>query len=367
MTFKQEQPHHPMENIRHMELIDFCTRPIIQAPMAGGATTPQLIAAVSNAGGIGSLGAAMLSPQAIAEQAAKIRALTQRAFMINLFVQPTPQPTQEEVARAAELLKPVWEPLGWNTLPMPSKWCEDFDAQFDAVIAAKPEIASFTFGILSAEQVQRLHAAHIFVIGTATNVAEARAWEAAGADAICAQGAEAGGHRGTFIGAQDESPGTMVLVPMVVDAVNVPVIAAGGIMDGRGIAAAIALGAQAVQMGTAFLVTDESGIHPAYKERLLEAANAPAKSVTRLTRALSGRYARGLVNGFMEKMKEVELQVPAYPIQNAMTGSIRAQAGKINETELMSMWAGQGVGMTRAMPAARLMETLVAEWQKASI
>lgn len=356
-----------MENIRHMELIDFCTRPIIQAPMAGGATTPELVAAVSNAGGIGSLAAALLSPQAIADQTAKIRALTQRAFAINLFVLQTPRPAADEVARAAELLKPVWEPLGWNALPTPAKWCEDFNAQFDALIAAKPEIASFTFGILTAEQVERLHAAHIFVIGTATNVAEARAWEAVGADAICAQGLEAGAHRGTFIGPQDEGAGTMVLVPMVVDAVNVPVIAAGGIMDGRGIAAAIALGAQAVQMGTAFLVTDESGIHPAYKERLLEAANAPARAVTRLTRAFSGRYARGLVNGFMEKMKDVERQVPAYPIQNALTGSIRAQAGKINETELMSLWAGQGIGMARAMPAARLMETLAAEWQKASI
>jgi nitronate monooxygenase len=356
-----------MENIRHMELIDFSKCPIIQAPMAGGATTPELVAAVSNAGGIGSLAAATLSPQAIPEQVAQIRKLTQRAFMVNLFVLRAPQPTEEEVTRAVELLRPVWEPLGWSSLPKPGKWCEDFDAQFEALIETKPEIASFTFDILTREEVDRLHAAHIFVIGTATNVPEARAWEAVGADAICAQGIEAGGHRGTFIGAQEESPGTMVLVPMVADAVNVPVIAAGGIMDGRGIAAALALGAQAVQMGTAFLVTDESGVHPAYKERLLEAANAPARSVTRLTRAFSGRYARGLVNRFMETMKDVERDVPAYPIQNALTGSVRAQAGKINETELMSLWAGQGVGMARAMPAARLVETLVREWQKASI
>jgi nitronate monooxygenase len=361
------KPYRQMENIRHMELIDFSKRPIIQAPMAGGATTPELVAAVSNAGGIGSLGAALLSPQAIKETVAKIRALTQRAFMVNLFVLQTPQPTVDEVAQAVELLKPVWEPLGWTSLPTPGKWCEDFDAQFDALIEVKPEIASFTFGILTQEQVERLHAAHIFVIGTATNAAEARAWESVGADAVCAQGVEAGGHRGTFIGVQDESPSTMVLVPMIVDAVKVPVIAAGGIMDGRGIAAALALGAQAVQMGTAFLVTDESGIHPAYKERLLEAANAPAQALTRLTRAFSGRYARGLVNGFMEKMKDVEKQFPVYPIQNALTGSIRTQAGKINDTEMMSLWAGQGVGMARAMPAARLMETLVSEWQQASI
>ncbi|MDB5793943.1 MAG: 2-nitropropane dioxygenase [Noviherbaspirillum sp.] len=356
-----------MEQSRHMELMDFSKRPIIQAPMAGGATTPELVAAVSNAGGIGSLAAALLSPETITAQIAKIRALTQRAFMVNMFVLQTPQPSDDEVAQAAELLRPVWEPLGWSALPRPAKWCEDFDAQFEALIAAKPEIASFTFGILTGEQVERLHESHIFVIGTATNVAEARAWEAVGADAVCAQGIEAGAHRGTFIGAQDEASSIMVLVPMVVDAVRIPVIAAGGIMDGRGIAAALALGAQAVQMGTAFLVTDESGIHPAYKERLLEAGTAPARAVTRLTRAFSGRYARGLVNGFMEKMCVVEALVPPYPIQNALTGSIRAQAGKINETELMSLWAGQGVAMARAMPAARLIETLVAEWQKASI
>jgi nitronate monooxygenase len=350
-----------------MEFIDFFRYPVIQAPMAGGATTPELVAAVSNAGGIGSLAAALLPPQSIAEQVAKIRALTPRPFMVNLFVLQTPQPSADEVAQGQALLKPVWEPLGWTSLAMPAKWCEDFDAQFDALIEARPAIASFTFGILTRTQVERLHAAGIFVVGTATNVAEARAWEAVGADAVCAQGIEAGAHRGTFIGAQDEAPGTMVLVPMVVDAVRLPVIAAGGIMDGRGVAAALALGAQAVQMGTAFLVTDESGIHPAYKERLLEAGSAPAKAVTRLTRAFSGRYARGLVNRFMDSMQAVEKHVPAYPVQNALTGAIRAQAGKINETELMSLWAGQGVAMARPMPAARLIEALVTEWRQASI
>jgi nitronate monooxygenase len=215
--------------------------------------------------------------------------------------------------------------------------------------------------------VERLHAADILVIGTATNIAEAQAWENVGADAVCAQGIEAGGHRGTFIGAQNDGAGTMVLVPLMVDAVRIPVIAAGGIMDGRGIAAALALGAQAVQMGTAFLVTDESGIAQIYKERLLEAAHAPARAVTRLTRAFSGRYARGLVNRFMDTMQESEHHVPPYPIQNALTGPIRAQAAKLGETELMSLWAGQGVSMVRAMPAARLMERLVAEWRSASI
>jgi nitronate monooxygenase len=350
-----------------MDLFDLLLHPIIQAPMAGGATTPQLVAAVSNTGGIGSLAAPLLSPQTIIEQAQKIRMLTRRPFVINLFVLEAPRPSDAEVAQAAELLRPLWEPLGWDRLPLPAKWCEDFHAQFDALIAARPDMASFTFGVLDEEQIDRLHEADIFVIGTATNVAEAKAWEAVGADAICAQGIEAGGHRGTFIGPQHDTLPTLVLVPTIVDAVRVPVIAAGGIMDGRGIAAALALGAQAVQMGTAFLTTDESGISAVVKERLLEASHAPARAVTRLTRAFSGRYARGLVNRFMDTMQAVEQDVPAYPIQNALTAGIRAQANKINETELMSLWAGQGVGMVRAMPAARLMETLVAEWRRASI
>lgn len=350
-----------------MDLLDFSPYPIIQAPMAGGATTPELVAAVSNAGGIGALGASLLPPQAIIEQATRIRRLTPHCFIINLFVLRTPRPSPTEVARAAELLRPVWEPLGWDVLPLPEKWCEDFEAQFDALIKARPAMAGFTFGVLSAEQVDRLHEADIFVIGTATNVAEAKAWENVEADAVCAQGIEAGGHRGTFIGPQDDTLPTLVLVPMMADAVRIPVIAAGGIMDGRGIAAALALGAQAVQMGTAFLTTDECGIHPAYKERLLEASNAPARAATRLTRAFSGRHARGLVNRFMETLSAVEHEVPPYPVQNALTSVIRAQAAKINETELMSLWAGQGVAMVRAMPAARLMETLIAEWRRASI
>lgn len=349
-----------------MKLMDFCHYPIIQAPMAGGFTTPQLVAAVSNAGGIGALAAPLLSPQEMGRQIAQIRALTSKPFNVNLFVQTMPQPTVEEIHRAQELLRPIREVLGWSELPMPAKWCEDFNAQFDALIAARPAIASFAFGILTRSQVERLHDAGIYVIGTATNVMEAQAWEAVGVDAVCAQGIEAGGHRGTFIGAQHDGVGTMALVPLIADAVPLPVIAAGGIMDGRGIAAAFALGAQAVQMGTAFLATDEAGTNPVYKARLLEATHTPSRALTRLTRAFSGRYARGLVNRFIEAMQEVEQQVPAYPVQNALTGAIRAQAATMQDPEFMSLWAGQGVAMIRALPAAQLLETLVTEWHAAS-
>jgi nitronate monooxygenase len=348
-----------------MQLKEYSRYPIIQAPMAGGATTPELVAAVSNGGALGSLAAPLLAPQAILEQSDKIRALTTQPFAINLFVQSKPEPSADTLAQAAELLKPIWQDLGWDALPTPAKWCEDFAAQLDALVMARPAVASFTFGILTKQQVDRLHATNIFVIGTATNVAEALAWQEVGADAVCAQGIEAGGHRGTFIGRQQDGIGTMALVPLIVDAVDIPVIAAGGIMDGRGIAAALALGAEAAQFGTAFLACPESGIHSAYKERLLQAAHDHGKSQTRLTRAFSGRYARGLVNRFIETMQPLEDKVPTYPIQNALTGSIRAHAGKTGDTETMSLWAGQGVCAIRSMPAAQLVQALVAELQQA--
>ncbi|HAT32873.1 MAG TPA: 2-nitropropane dioxygenase [Janthinobacterium sp.] len=346
-----------------MNLNELFQHPIVQGPMAGGASTPALVAAVSNAGGLGSLAISLLTPEAMQAQIAQIRALTDKPFALNLFVQKTPAPDADELARATQLLRPVLDALAWPDLPIPAKWNEDFEAQFDVLLAARPAVASFTFDILTLEHVQRLHAAGIFVIGTITTVAEALAWQAIGADAVIASGIESGGHRGTFIGAQTDATLTCFeLLPLVVAALDIPVIAAGGIMNGAAIARALALGASAVQMGTAFLVTDESGIVPAYKNRLLTAGNHP----TRLTRAFSGRYARGLENRFMQMMAEVETQVPAYPVQNALTGSIRAAATKAGDTEFMSLWAGTGVNSARGMPAARLVATLVAELKAAT-
>jgi nitronate monooxygenase len=336
--------------------------PIIQGPMAGGPCTPELIAAVSNAGGLGSFPGSLLSPAAIAEQVARIRSLTDRPFLMNFFVQDTPAPSEEELRHGSELLRPVWESLGWKELPRPAKWCEDFAAQFETLIALRPAAASFTFGILTAAQVERLHAAGILAIGTVTTVEEGLAWEAVGADAVVASGIEAGGHRGTFLGPQqDATMSAQQLWPAVAQAVKIPVIAAGGIMDGADIRQALALGARAVQMGTAFLATDEAGISAPYKQRLF----AGGQQRTRLTRSFSGRYARGIENRFMQLMEAVEAQVPAYPVQNALTGSIRADAGKKGDTELMSLWAGTEFARARAMPAARLVQTLVAEMRTA--
>ena len=332
--------------------------PIIQAPMAGGSTTPELVAAVSNAGALGSFGAAMSTPAAIRDAITRIHALTDKPFNVNLFVLENPHPGEAELAEATQRLAPIKQTLGLDPAALPPRYCEDNRAQWDVLLEAKPPVVSFAFNLLDAEIIARVRRGGSIVISTATTVAEAKACEAAGVDFICAQGFEAGGHRGTFLGDFENSAiGVMALVPRMADAVTIPVIAAGGIMDGRGIAAAFALGADAVQLGTAFLTCAESGIHPEYKQRLLSAADAG----TRLTRTFSGRYARGLVNEFMERMRPYERDVPAYPVQNALTADLRQAALKQNRMDYYSMWAGQGAGMSRAVPAAELVGKLVDE------
>ena len=270
--------------------------PIIQGPMTGS-DTPALAAAVSEAGGLGMLGCGMRSPAAMAEAAAEVRRRTDRPFGMNLFVQATPAPDDATVQAALQRLAPFYAEFG--LVPeRPAQWCEDFAAQFEALVAARPAVASFTFGIHSAAQVARLQAAGSAVIGTATPVAEARAWAAGGADAVCASGMESGGHRGTFLSPGHEAPpvggpsvddfeasmlGTLTLVRQCADALpSTPIIAAGGIMDGRAIAGALALGAQAVQMGTAFLTCPESAIVPAYRQALTQAGPTDTRT-TRIT------------------------------------------------------------------------------------
>jgi nitronate monooxygenase len=259
-------------------------------------------------------------------------------------------------------LAPLYAEFGL-TPEAPARWCEDFAAQFEALVAARPAVASFTFGILDGAQVERLHGAGCVVVGTATTLAEALAWQDVGADAVCASGMEAGGHRGTFLGDVDASlVGTMALIPQCVDALRIPVIAAGGIMDGRGIAAAQALGAQAVQMGTAFLACPESGITPAQRAAMARAQGTD----TRITRAYSGRPARGIVNTMMERLAADEAAIPPYPIQNALTGALRRAAGVQGRADYLSLWAGQGVGAARVMPAGELVALLAQEWRAAT-
>jgi nitronate monooxygenase len=327
-----------------------------------GSDTPPLAAAVSQAGGLGMLGCGMRSPEAMAQAAAAVRAATDRPFGMNLFVLDTPAPDAATVQAAMARLAPLYAEFGL-TPEAPARWCEDFAAQFEALVAARPAVASFTFGILDGAQVERLHGAGCVVVGTATTLAEALAWQDVGADAVCASGMEAGGHRGTFLGDVDASlVGTMALIPQCVDALRIPVIAAGGIMDGRGIAAAQALGAQAVQMGTAFLACPESGITPAQRAAMARAQGTD----TRITRAYSGRPARGIVNTMMERLAADEAAIPPYPIQNALTGALRRAAGVQGRADYLSLWAGQGVGAARVMPAGELVALLAQEWRAAT-
>ena len=339
--------------------------PIVQAPMAGGSTTPELVSAVSEAGALGSLGAAVSSPQKITDDVAAIRRLTSRPFNVNLFVLAEARvddATRALIQRAAELIAPIRRELGLVDVSIPTRFAESMADQLAAVREAAPPVASFHFDLLPADEVRALKQRGSVILGSATNVAEARAWEERGADVVCAQGAEAGGHRGTFIGSMEESMiGTMSLVPMMAAAVKVPVIAAGGIMDGRGISAALHLGAAGVQMGTAFLPCPESGIHPDYKRALL----GPGAARTVVTRAFSGRPARGLVNRYIEIMQPHQDEVPPYPIMNAMTGELRAASSKANRMDYMSMWAGQGAPLSRSLPAGELIRTLVDEVERA--
>jgi len=326
--------------------------PIIQAPMVG-ASSLEMALAVSGAGGLGSFGAGAMAPADIETECARFRAASDRPFMVNLFVLEPAKPTAEAVEAAIERLRPWYEAVGAPLPAPPNDFAPDFQAQFAALLRAAPPVASFTFGLIRREQAAALKAAGVYVVGTVTTVAEAKAWADVGADAICAQGAEAGGHRGTFLRSAEESLiGTFALVGGIRQAVDLPVIAAGGIMDGRGVAAALALGAVAAQMGTAFLLSNQSAVSPAWRRALEQAGDDP----TRLTRALTGRHARGLETRFMSVMRPAEDEVPAYPVQNRLTQPLRAAAAKAGNPDLLSLWAGQGVKQASPGDAGELVK-----------
>jgi len=333
--------------------------PVIQAPMAGGPSTPELAAAVSSAGALGSWAGGYLAPEAIRAAIREIRRLTDRPFGVNLFV-PEPArtpPSADELAAASAALEPYRRELG---LPVPERLAPRprFEDQLEVVLEERVPVFSFTFGALDARAVRRLRERGTCVMGTATTPREAAELERAGVDAVVAQGAEAGGHRGSFGGPPEAGLiGTLALVPQVVDRVRLPVVAAGGIMDGRGLAAVLALGAAAAQMGTAFLATPESGASPAYKEAVL----APGEEDrTALTRAFSGRLARGVRNRFMVEVERAGAILP-YPDQNALTQDIRQAAARGRRAELLSLWAGQAVPLATARGAREVVEATVTQ------
>jgi nitronate monooxygenase len=329
--------------------------PVLQAPMARVAG-PELAAAVSGAGALGGLGSAMLDVDELRAQAAQVRASTDRPFQLNFFCHPRPQVEAADARAARARLAPLYEELGLGEPPEPSTPPIDFDAsRLDALLAIRPAVASFHFGLPDGAAIAACREAGITVLASATTVAEARDLEERGVDAVVAQGAEAGGHRGSYLVDGDDGPvGTLALVPQVVDAVSVPVVAAGGIADGRGLAASLVLGAGAAQIGTAFVACPESGAPPAYRAAL-RAADAER---TTITRAFSGRPARVVRNRGTEEITD---PLP-YPAQMSLTAALRDAGG--NPADFFPLFAGQAALLAREAPAAEVVATVVAEAER---
>ena len=335
--------------------------PIVQAPMAGGFTPPELVAAVSNAGALGSLGSATLGPGELRDAIAAIRRLTDRPFAVNLFAPlPPPEVEAEHVAAMQAVLAPfraelgLPEPQDAPAIPPPGL----VEAQLAVVAEERVPVFSFTFGTLPLEQVRK---AGSVILGTATTVAEAVELEGFGVDAIVAQAGEAGGHRGTFLGPFDDAiVGGVALVPRIVDSVSVPVLLAGGIMDGRGIAAALALGAEGVQLGTAFLGCPEGGATPLQRSVLAGTGDASVVS-----RAYSGRHARLVRTRLVDAIADAGVDPLPFPLQAVLVADLRSAALEAGREDLLLVLAGQGAAAVRELPAAELVETLARETEDA--
>ncbi len=345
----------------------FCERlgltiPLIQAPMAG-VDTPALAAAVCEAGGLGSLGVGAMDADGAARAIAALRARTDRPFNVNLFVHATPRADVAREAAWIDWLRPRFAEFGAEppaALRTIYTSFADDPAMLAMLAAGKVPVVSFHFGLPPADAIAALRASGALLLATATSLEEARAIEAAGLDAIVAQGIEAGGHRGTFDpAAPDDALGTMALVRLLGREATLPVIAAGGIMDGAGIAAALTLGAEAAQLGTAFILCPESAADVGYRAAL----GGPGAWHTRLTAQISGRPARALANRFVGMSGGPA--VPDYPIAYDAGKALHAAAKAQGESGFGAQWAGQGAPLARALPAAELMAQLRREWEEA--
>jgi nitronate monooxygenase len=337
--------------------------PIVLAPMAGGPSTPELVAAVADAGGFGFHGVSYLPSDRIREVVRRTRELTRRPFGVNLFAGGRSPDRPADTAAAQGLVAPFHARLGLPPPGSPELPPDPFQAQLEVVLDERPAALSFTFGIPAPDALRALRARGILTFGTATCVREATLLEEAGVDGVLAQGAEAGGHRGTFAASLEEGlVPTLRLVAQLRRAVSLPVVAAGGIMDGRGVRAALDAGAAAAALGTAFLACPESGASATYKRAL----TAARRDETVLTRVFSGRWARGLRNDFTAAGEAHPEAILPFPLQNQLTQPMRLEAGKRGEAAMLSLWAGQGVARIRAMPAGELVRTLAEELRAAS-
>jgi nitronate monooxygenase len=339
--------------------------PVVQAPMAG-VSSPAMAAAVSESGGLGSLGVGAMNADKAREAILQFRALSSGPLNVNLFVH---RPAHADVSKEAAWLRrlhPEFERFGAKTAESLNEIYTSFledEAMLAMLVDEKPKVVSFHFGVPRPEQIEALHRAGIVLVATATNVEEAKAIENAGIDGVIAQGYEAGGHRGVFDpDVEDSRLGTFALTHLLARTVNLPVIASGGIMDGAGIAAALKLGASAAQLGTAFVVTDESLADKGYRERFL----SDAVHHTVMTRVISGRPARSLANEFTRLGASIADDViPDYPIAYDAGKSLNAAAKAAGQTGYGAQWAGQGAPLARAMSSRALMQVLKDELDEA--
>lgn len=333
--------------------------PIIQGPL-GGLASQRLTAAVSNYGGLGSFGAHGLTPSAINDVIAELRSMTAKPFAINLWVSMADggAQTSDEAAfnRSLATLAPHLQALG-GTLPVYKPYAAiNFEAQMRVLIDARVPAFSFIYGIPPRELLDECRAQGIVVIGAATTPDEAVELEKAEVDVIAASGFEAGGHRGSFLRPSEDSlTGTFALVPQVADAVSVPVVAAGGIADARGIVAALVLGAEGVQIGTAFLTCEESGASPQHREALL----GGKASHTALTRGFTGRLGRGITNRLLDALNAPGVEILPYPLQRFLVRSVTEAAERSGRSDLLPMWAGQSANLAHHRRATELLDSLV--------
>src|ERR1700739_3635046 len=335
--------------------------PIIQGPL-GGLSSQRLTAAFSNHGGLGSFGAHGLKPEAIRKVIREIRGLTSKPFAMNLWVSMEDEGALNSTEQAfyrslAPLAKHIESVGGGKPSYLPYEPIR-FDDQVQVLLDEGVSAFSFIYGIPSKQILDEFRRKEIALIGTATTVDEAIALEQAGVDVIAASGFEAGGHRGSFLRPSEDSlTGTMALVPQVVDAVQLPVVAAGGIGDTRGILAAFALGAEGVQMGTAFLACEDSGANTLHRKALL---SGQAKQ-TALTRGFTGRLARGIKNRLLDELNQKDIEILPYPLQRALVRHLSIPAEKAGRPELLPLWAGQSANLSRNSDVRALLDTLVQE------
>ncbi len=335
--------------------------PIIQGPFGGGLSTLRLVATVSNAGGLGSFGAHVTPPDRIEALTRDTRAETSQPFALNLWISDHDpgglELTQDEFDRVYQRFEPYFRELGLPKPDRPQRYHQSYEKQIEALLEARPPVFSFVFGIPSAKVMAECRRRGIVTIGTATSIAEAQALDDAGIDLIVATGMEAGGHRVSFLAPAEESlMGTFALTQIVSARVKAPVIAAGGIADGPGLRAALTLGAQAAQIGTAFLACEESGTTPEHRAILF----GDKAQHTVLTRAFSGRLARGVRNRWTDEIAPRLEAIAPFPVQNWFMAQLRPAAVKAGRTDLVSLWASQVSPNLKHRSAGALMEALIA-------